>query len=61
MDMGSYSNIMPKNTLTKLSTMRNFMKASMLVVKAFDSSKRMVIREFNLPIMVGPYKFMVTF
>lgn len=60
-DTGSSLNVLPKNTLGKLSTVRISMKASMLVVRAFDGSKRMVIEEFDLPIMVGPYTFLITF
>lgn len=52
---------MPKNTLAKLNILRTFMKASTLVVKAFDGSKRMVIKDVDLEIMEGPYTFMVTF
>lgn len=37
------------------------MKTSMLVVKAFGGSKRMVIGEVDLPIMVGPHTFMTIF
>lgn len=37
------------------------MKASTLVVRAFDGSKRMVIREVDLPIMVEPHTFLITF
>lgn len=37
------------------------MKTGTLVVKAFDGSKRMVIREADLPIVVGPHTFMTTF
>lgn len=37
------------------------MKASTLVVKAFDGSKMMVIGEVDLPIIVGTHTFMVTF
>lgn len=37
------------------------MKASTLVVKAFDGSKRMVIGEVDLPIMMGPCTFLITF
>lgn len=37
------------------------MKASMLMVRAFDASKRMVIGEVDLPIMVGRNTFLITF
>lgn len=49
-DTRSSLNVMPKNTLMKLNAMRTFLKTSTLVVKAFDSSKIMVLRDVNLPI-----------
>lgn len=52
---------MLKNTLGKLNNIRTSIKASTLVVKAFDSSKRMVFGEVDLPITVGHHTFMVTF
>lgn len=61
MDIDSSLNVMPQNTLMKLNVVRTFMKNSMLVIKAFDGLKRMVIGEVDLPIMVGPYTFMTTF
>lgn len=61
MDIGSYINVMPKNILGKLNNIRTSMKASILVVKAFDVSNRMVIGEVDLPIIAGPHTFMVTF
>lgn len=42
-DTGSSLNVMPKNTLGKLNNVRTSMKASTLMVKAFDGSKRMII------------------
>lgn len=51
---------MPKNTIGKLNNVRTSMKASTLVIKDFDGSKRMVIGEVDLPITVGPHTFMVT-
>ncbi|XP_050908914.1 uncharacterized protein LOC127122656 [Lathyrus oleraceus] len=60
-DTGSSLIVMPKNTLGKLNNVRTSMKVNTLVVKAFDGSKRMVIREVDLPITVGPHTFMATF
>lgn len=60
-DPGYSLNVMPKNTLGKLNNVRTSMKASTLVVKAFDGSKRMVIREVDLLITIIPHTFMVTF
>lgn len=61
MDTVSSLNAMPKNTLGKLNNVRTSMKASTLVVKAFDGSKRMVVGEVYLPITIGPDTFMVIF
>lgn len=58
MDTSSSLNDMPMTTLVKLNT---FIKASTLVVKSFDGSRRMVIGEVDLPIVVGPHTFMTTF
>lgn len=60
-DTGSSLNFLPKNTFRKLNTVRKSMKASTLVVIAFDGSKRMVIREVDLPIIAGPHTFLATF
>lgn len=37
------------------------MRASVLVVRAFDGSRRKVISEVDLPIYVGPYQFTIYF
>lgn len=37
------------------------MKHSWVVVKAFNGSKRTIIGEVDLPIMIGPQVFQVTF
>ena len=60
-DTGPSLNVMPKNILVKLNDVRTFMKASILVVKAFDNSKRMVIGEVDLLIVVRPHMFIFTF
>lgn len=60
-DTGSSLNVLSKKTLGKLNTVRMSMEASTLVVRDFDGSKRMVIGEVDLPIMVGPYTFLITF
>lgn len=60
-DTCSFLNVMPKTTLMKLNTERTFMKENSLVVKAFDGSRRMVIGEVDLPMMLGPQTFMTTF
>ncbi|XP_050919511.1 uncharacterized protein LOC127137057 [Lathyrus oleraceus] len=54
-DTGSSLNVMPKRTLAKLSYQGPAMKPSALVVKAFDGSRRTVIGEVELPILIGPH------
>lgn len=61
MDTSSSLNSIPMTTLVKLNTKRTFIKASTLVVKSFDGSRRMVIGEVDLPMVVGPHTFMTTF
>lgn len=60
-DTRSSLNVLPKNTFGKLNTVRTSMKASILVVRDFDGSKRMVIGEVDLPILVGPHTILITF
>lgn len=60
-DTRSSLNVLPKNTLGKLNNMKTSMKASMLIVRAFDGSKTMVIGKVDLTIMVGPHTFLITF
>jgi len=52
---------MPKATLDKLSGDRVHLRLSTLVVRAFDGSKREVIREIELPLQVGPSTFQIVF
>lgn len=61
MDTGSSLNVLQKNSLTKLSIDGLWMKPSMLIVRAFDGSRRSVIGEVDIPIKIGPYTFFVTF
>lgn len=60
-DTGSSLNVLPKVTLAQLRVEGTQMRASALVVKAFDGSKRMVIGEVDLPILIGPQVFQITF
>jgi hypothetical protein len=60
-DTGSSLNVMPKRTLAKLSYQGPAMKPSALVVKAFDGSRRTVIGEVELPILIGPHVFPINF
>ncbi|XP_027343037.1 uncharacterized protein LOC113855605 [Abrus precatorius] len=56
-DNGSSLNVMPKMTLAKLPSDGSYMKPSTMVVKAFDGSRREVIGEITLLVMIGPIIF----
>ncbi|XP_050875676.1 uncharacterized protein LOC127079321 [Lathyrus oleraceus] len=60
-DTKSSLNVMPKRTLAKLSYQGPAMKPSALIVKAFDGSRRTVIGEVELPILIGPHIFPIAF
>ncbi|GAU52036.1 hypothetical protein TSUD_418760, partial [Trifolium subterraneum] len=60
-DTGSSLNVMPKTTLLKLAVEGELMRPSSMVVKAFDGSRRTVVGEVDLPILIGPQLFTITF
>jgi hypothetical protein len=60
-DTGSSLNVMSKTTLGQLSYRGTPMRRSGVVVKAFDGSRKSVIGEVDLPIMIGPHLFQITF
>ncbi|XP_050908986.1 uncharacterized protein LOC127122739 [Lathyrus oleraceus] len=60
-DTGSSLNVLPKRTLAKLAFQGSEMRPSALIVKAFDGSRRTVIGEVELPILIGPHVFNITF
>jgi hypothetical protein len=60
-DTGSSLNVMPKSTLVKLSLVGPVLKPSSMIVKAFDGSQREVIREIELPMVIGPHLFNISF
>jgi hypothetical protein len=60
-DNGSALNVMPKETLAKLSYQGNPMRHSGVIVRAFDGSRRSVIGEVDLPMTIGPHVFQITF
>lgn len=60
-DIGSSLNVMPKNTLSNLLVEGFEMRASALVIRAFDGSRKQVIGEVDLPICIGLYLFTITF
>ncbi|RDY06251.1 hypothetical protein CR513_09798, partial [Mucuna pruriens] len=53
-DNGSSLNVLPKATLGKLTLADAQLGASSIVVRAFDGSKREVMGEISLPILIGP-------
>lgn len=61
MGTSSSMNVLPKRTLAKLAYQGAEMGPSTLIVKTFDASRRTVIREIELPILIGPHVFEVTF
>ncbi|CAJ2644571.1 unnamed protein product [Trifolium pratense] len=60
-DTGSSLNVMPKRTLDKLGSEGAAMKLSSLIVKAFNGSERAVMGEVDLPVLIGPQLFTITF
>ncbi|PKI71969.1 hypothetical protein CRG98_007652 [Punica granatum] len=60
-DNCSALNVCPVSTLKQMNVDMNRIRASKTTVRAFDSSRRVVNGEINLPIDVGPYSFSVTF
>jgi len=60
-DTCSALNVMAKTTLDQLSYQGPSMRRSGVVVKAFDGSRKSVIGEVDLPIIIGPSVFQITF
>ncbi|RDX78461.1 hypothetical protein CR513_41266, partial [Mucuna pruriens] len=60
-DNGSSLNVLPKVTLDKLTPMDAQLRASSIVVRAFDGSKREVMGEISLPFLIGPVLFNIDF
>ncbi|RDY06270.1 hypothetical protein CR513_09777, partial [Mucuna pruriens] len=60
-DNGSSLNVLPKATLDKLTRVDAQLRASSIVVRAFDGSKREVMGEISLPILIGPALFNINF
>lgn len=60
-DIGSSLNVIPKATFIQLRFKGPEIRASVLIDKAFDGSKRQVIGEVDIPICVGPHQFTITF
>jgi len=60
-DNGSSLNVMPKSTLDRLSFDDTHMKPSSIIVRAFDGSRKEIMREIDIPIQIGPFTFEVVF
>ncbi|XP_058776858.1 uncharacterized protein LOC131651207 [Vicia villosa] len=60
-DNGSSLNVLPKSSMMRLDYSSVEIRPSELTVRAFDGSKRSVFGEVNLPIMIGPQLFTITF
>ncbi|XP_058746156.1 uncharacterized protein LOC131619029 [Vicia villosa] len=60
-DTGSSLNVLPKFSLMRLDYSGVEIRPSELTVRAFDGSKRLVFGEVDLPIMIGPQLFTITF
>jgi len=60
-DNGSSLNVMPKSTLEKFPFNASHLRSSLMVVRAFDGSRREVRGEIDLPVQIGPHTCRVTF
>ncbi|XP_058732626.1 uncharacterized protein LOC131604182 [Vicia villosa] len=65
-DNGSSLNVLPKSSLMRLDysgveIRPSELTVSVMPVRAFDGSKRSVFGEVDLPIMIGPQLFTITF
>ncbi|RDY04537.1 hypothetical protein CR513_11721, partial [Mucuna pruriens] len=60
-DNGSSLNVMPKTTLDKLYSTGSTLKTSLVVIRAFDRSKREVMGEITLLIHIRPTTFDIIF
>lgn len=60
-DTGSSLNVLPKNSLSKMTIEGLLMKPSSLIVREFDGSRKIVIGEVYLPMKIGPHIFFIIF
>lgn len=60
-DTGSSLNVLPKNSLSKLTIEGLVMKPSSFIVREFDGSRWTVIGEVDLPMKIGPHIFFIIF
>ncbi|XP_050916295.1 uncharacterized protein LOC127131413 [Lathyrus oleraceus] len=60
-DTESSLNVLPKNSLSKMTIEGLVMKPNSLIVRAFDGSRQTVIGEVDLPMKIGPHIFFIIF
>lgn len=60
-EIGSYLNVLPKSTLSKLSYQGAPMRFGEVIVKAFDGSRKTIAGEIDLPMKIGSCLFQITF
>ena len=60
-DNGSSLNVMPLSTLMRLLVDRSYMKYTKIVVRAFDGTRREVIRKIEIEVQIGSCTFNVEF
>lgn len=60
-DTGSSLNVLPKSALMKIDYARVKLRPSVLIVRAFDGSRKAIFGEVYLPVKIGPQVFGTTF
>ena len=60
-DNGSSLNVMPLSILMRLLVERSYMKHTKTLVRAFDGTRREVIRDIEIKVQIGPCTFNVEF
>lgn len=60
-DIGSSLNVIPNNSLKKMTMEGLLMKPNTLVVRGFNGSRKSVIGEVDLSIKIGPHALFIIF
>ena len=60
-DNGSALNVCPMSTLDKLGIDQSTVRASNMIIRAFDGTCRKVFGEINLSIEIGPHAYNISF
>ncbi|XP_040964586.1 uncharacterized protein [Gossypium hirsutum] len=60
-DNGSALNVLPLSTLNRLPVDSSHMKSCQNIVRAFDGTKRKVMRRIEIPLLIGPNTYEVDF